>query len=80
MLAAERVTSFSLTPLASAMPPLPTLSGFGDAETTSAVAVGVGVVGLLALTVVVGVFYNKWAYDDWTCMFKNCVQTSTKRR
>ncbi len=39
------------------------------------------VLSLLALggMLWLGAKYNKWAYGDWTCMFKNCVQTSQKR-
>jgi hypothetical protein len=42
-------------------------------------AVGLAVGGLAALFAI-GAYYNKWAYGDWTCMFKACTQTSTKRR
>ena len=45
--------------------------------TALTVAGGIAFIGLLFG---VGYLYNKWAYDDWTCMFKNCMQTSTKRR
>ena len=41
-------------------------------------AVGLVVGGLAALGVLAG-FYNRWAYGDWTCMFKACVQSSQKR-
>lgn len=40
----------------------------------------VGGIAFVGLLFGVGYLYNRWAYDDWTCMFKQCMQTSTKRR
>ena len=33
------------------------------------------IVGVLALSPV----YNQWAYGDWTCMFKHCVQVKDRK-
>ena len=53
-------------------------SSLGDDPSIGLGGAALVTVGVLAL-VGLGVVYNKWAYDDWTCMFKNCVQSSTKR-
>jgi hypothetical protein len=69
------LTSITLTDPALVQAQTPTLVGPG-----AATAEVVGTVALIGLIVGIGVLYNRWAYDDWTCMFKNCMQTSTKRR
>jgi hypothetical protein len=69
------LTSTTLTDPALVQAQTPTLVGAGGAT-----AEVVGTVALIGLMIGVGVLYNRWAYDDWTCMFKNCMQTSTKRR
>ena len=38
-------------------------------------------IAILIIVLVVGisaglVAYNQWAYHDWTCVFKHCVQVS----
>ena len=58
--------------------PMPTPSGGGmDTGATIAAFVIGGVI--LAATIGLGALYNSWAYGDWTCIVKNCVQSSTKR-
>lgn len=75
----------SLIPGLEKLPPLATMQPIPDMRQqwpASPVPVGVivaGTLGVIALAAVVGVFYNKWAYGDWTCMFKQCMQTSSKR-
>jgi len=52
-------------------------------QTAPAVPSTLAIVGSIALIgglLVISGIYNQWAYDDWTCMLKNCVQTSSKRR
>jgi hypothetical protein len=67
-------------PLPGAPIPMPTTPG-GSANSEIPVALVVaGTAALIAGTVAIGFFYNRWAYGDWTCMFKACVQSSTKRR
>lgn len=34
-------------------------------------------VAIVILVLAAGnIAYNKWAYNDWTCVFKQCVQVS----
>lgn len=67
------------TPLGIFHPAVP-YPGQVDPATSSASTVGaVGAVAVVGILVGIGVLYNRWAYGDWTCMLKNCTQTSTKR-
>lgn len=81
---------FGLAGMGGLSAPLPTLVGpISDRITlpgtpqpmptgaTVAAFVIAGVV--LAATIGLGALYNSWAYGDWTCIVKNCVQSSTKR-
>ena len=72
------LTQDALAPAADVMPAFTPMPAFTQSGTSDALVVVGTIVGIAAL-VGIGVLYNRWAYGDWTCMFKTCVQSSTKR-
>ncbi len=36
------------------------------------------ILAVLLITIVMPIAYNQWAYNDWTCIFKKCVQVNNE--